>query len=338
MNILLTGGNGYIGSHICMELLVEDHNIIVLDNLSNSSEYMMQYIAGISNGKIKFYQSDLLNINEIRRIFQENSIDVVIHLAGLKSVFESQLEPFKYYKNNVQGTFNLCEIMVEYSVKKIIFSSSATVYDLNNYTALSEESVVRPSNPYGETKLIVEHFLKDIYESDNEWSISILRYFNPIGAHTSGLVGELPSVYPSNIVPLIMKVVSGELPTFNIFGNDYDTFDGTCMRDYIHVTDLARGHLASLYNLVSETGVNIYNLGTGKAYSVLELVNTFEKIINKKIPYKFVERRKGDIPVNFADPSKAMKELNWCAKLNLEDMCRDVWRWELNKERFCNRI
>jgi UDP-glucose 4-epimerase len=331
MSILVTGGTGYIGSHTVIELLNKNEDVVIIDNLSNSNINVLDKIYKITNKKPKFYKVDLLNNNDLENIFKKEKIDLCIHFAGLKSVSESINVPIQYYENNVLGTINLLNIMNKYNCKKIIFSSSATVYGNPKEIPISENCPKGIcTNAYGWTKSMIEQILTDLYQSDKNWSITILRYFNPIGAHTSGIIGEEPNGIPNNLMPYITQVAIGKLECLKIFGNDYDTIDGTGVRDYIHVVDLALGHIACLYKLKNETGINIYNLGTGNGYSVLEILKTFEKINKLKIPYEIIERRPGDIPICFCDPSKALKELGWSAKYNIEDMCKDSWNWELN--------
>lgn len=329
-NILVTGGAGYIGSHTCIELLSMNHNVIILDNYSNSKPTVVKKIEELSNKHVKTYCGDIRNKEFLENVFSENTIDIVIHFAGLKSVGESCKLPLFYYDNNITGTINLCEIMQKYSVKKLVFSSSATVYGTSSKAPYNEDMPTgQVINPYGRTKYMAEEILKDIYTADNEWNISILRYFNPIGAHESGCIGESPNGIPNNIMPYISQVAIGKLPQLTVFGNDYDTPDGTCIRDYIHVVDLARGHLKAVNKMLeSNNGLNIYNLGTGKGYSVLELIEAFEKVSHKKINYKIGERRQGDIAAVYADTSKAANELNFIAEFDIEKMCMDSFRWQ----------
>lgn len=329
MNILVTGGSGYIGSHTIIELLKNDNNIIVVDNLINSRIKVKDIIEKISGRKIKFYNIDLVDLDSVNEIFNKEDIDSVIHFAALKAVGESVKKPLEYYNNNIIGTLNLLTVMKNHNVKKFIFSSSATVYGDSDIMPVYEElPIVSATNPYGRTKTIIEDILRDIYISDSSWDIVILRYFNPVGAHESGLIGELPNGVPSNLMPYVSKVADGELDYVRVFGNDYDTPDGTGVRDYIHVMDLAKGHVSSMKKLKDGSGLNIYNLGTGQGYSVLEIINAFSKAASKKIPYKIVERRDGDIATSYANPSKAKKELGWYAEKNLDDMCKDFWKWQ----------
>ncbi len=330
MSILVTGGTGYIGSHTSVELLKSGEDIIILDNLVNSQIDMVDKIKKISGKDLKFYNVNLLEKSEVDKIFKENNITEVIHFAGLKAVGESVKKPIEYYSNNLIGTLNLLEIMKKYDCKKIVFSSSATVYGKPKTVPIKEDFPLSTTNPYGTTKLMIEQILKDLYASDNEWSIIILRYFNPIGAHESGLIGENPNGIPNNLMPYINQVAIGKLDYLKVFGNDYDTPDGTGVRDYIHVVDLSLGHLKAIERVRKSNGIEIYNLGTGKGYSVLEMIQAFEKINNVKVNYKIVERRQGDIATCYADPNKAKLELGWEAKKTLEDMCRDGWKFTKN--------
>ncbi|MBR5605527.1 MAG: UDP-glucose 4-epimerase GalE [Verrucomicrobia bacterium] len=326
--ILLTGGAGYIGSHTAVELLEAGYEVLCVDNCYNSSPDALKRVEKITGKTVKFYQDDILDADAIRRIFSENKIDAVIHFAGLKAVGESVSVPLKYYHNNISGTVVLCEAMQEAGVKRIVFSSSATVYGLPKSLPIREDFPLSATNPYGRTKLMIEEILRDVAVSDSEWSISILRYFNPVGAHKSGQIGESPRGIPNNLMPYIAQVATGKLAKLRVFGNDYPTPDGTGVRDYIHVTDLALGHLAALKRALTKTGVDVYNLGTGNGYSVLQLLKAFEKASNKTIPYEIVERRPGDIAACYADPSKAKAELGWQATRGVDEMCEDVWRWQ----------
>lgn len=330
MAILVTGGAGYIGTHTCVELLHANYEIIVLDNLSNSKMEALKRVKEITNKDFPFYEADLLNKDDLNRIFSENDIEAVIHFAGLKAVGESVQKPLYYYQNNITGTLNLCEAMQNHGVKKLVFSSSATVYGMPEEVPISEDFPLSATNPYGSSKLMIEQILRDLYVSDNEWSISMLRYFNPIGAHDSGRIGEDPNGIPNNLMPFITQVAIGKLEQLQVFGNDYSTVDGTGVRDYIHVVDLAIGHLKALKKLNASTGAHAYNLGTGKGYSVLEMVHAFEKASGKEIPYRVVDRRPGDIAECFADPTKAREVLDWTAEKNLDEMCRDSWKWQKN--------
>lgn len=330
MSILVTGGAGYIGSHTCLELLEAGYDVIAMDNLSNSKYESLKRVQEITGKSLKFYKVDILDEEKLKEVFSENSIDVVIHFAGLKAVGESVEIPIKYYDNNVTGTLILIKIMHEFNVKKIVFSSSATVYGIPKSVPIVESFRLSPTNPYGRTKLIIEELLNDIYLSDNSWNISILRYFNPIGAHCSGKIGEDPNGIPNNLMPYITQVAVGKRDKLNVYGNDYDTHDGTGVRDYIHVVDLAKGHLRALEKINEIKGVNVYNLGTGVGYSVLDVINTFEKASGKKIPYIVSERRDGDIDKCYADSQKARAELGWFPERNIEDMCYDSWHWQIN--------
>ncbi len=330
MAILVTGGAGYIGSHTCVELLNTGYDVIVVDDFSNSKPESLNRIQEITGKSLKFYNVDILNKEKLDKVFKENKIEAAIHFAGLKAVGESVKIPIKYYHNNITGTLILCEVMAKYNVKKMVFSSSAAVYGKNNKSPLSEDLPLSATNPYGWTKLMIEQILRDVFISDMEWSISLLRYFNPIGAHESGRIGEDPNGIPNNLMPYITQVAVGKREKLYIFGNDYDTHDGTGVRDYIHVVDLAKGHLKALEKVMASTGVDIYNLGTGIGYSVLDVVKSFEKATGEKIPYIITDRRPGDIAECYADPTKAFQELGWKAEKNLEDMCRDAWRWQVS--------
>lgn len=325
--ILVTGGAGYIGSHTAVELLDSGYGVVIIDNFYNSKPEAIENIKKITNKNFAFYEGDVRDKNILRVIFNEHKIDAVIHFAGYKAVGESVEKPLMYYRNNIGCTLSLLEVMQEYNCKKIVFSSSATVYGEPERLPIDELCRLAVTNPYGATKLYIEGILKDLYISDNDWSIAILRYFNPVGAHESGLIGEEPNGIPNNLVPYIVKVANKELPYLNIFGNDYDTPDGTGVRDYIHVVDLAKGHLNSLDFIMKNKGIDYYNLGTGKGYSVLELVKTFEKVNSVEIPYKIVDRRPGDIATCYADPSYAKKVLKWEAKLGLEEMLSSAYKF-----------
>lgn len=329
MAILVIGGAGYIGSHTVVELLNENKEVIVVDNFSNSKPEMLDKIKKITNKDFKFYELDYSNKEKMDKVFAENKIDSVIHFAGYKAVGESVEKPIEYYTNNVSGTLNLLDVMKKHNVKTIIFSSSATVYGDPEVVPLTEMCKIGgTTNPYGSSKLFIEQILKDVYKSDNTWDVCILRYFNPIGSHESGIIGEEPQGRPNNLMPYIVRVASGELEELSIFGNDYNTPDGTGVRDYIHVVDLAKGHIKALKKLEKEkSGIYIYNLGTGKGYSVLDMVHAFEKTTGQKIKYKITERRAGDIATCYADATKAKEELNWVAEKTLEDMCRDSWNY-----------
>jgi len=328
MAILVTGGAGFIGSHTIVELLNANADIVVLDNFCNSKPVVLDRIKQISGKDFKFYEADLLDYEAIDKIFAENKIDSVIHFAGLKAVGESVSQPLRYYHNNLTGTFNLCEIMQKHGAKRIVFSSSATVYGKPESVPIREDFPLSTTNPYGETKLMIERILKDVHVADNEWSISILRYFNPIGAHKSGLIGEDPKGIPNNLLPYITQVASGKRDHLSVFGNDYNTHDGTGVRDYIHVVDLAKAHLKALIRAEQVTGVEYYNVGTGVGYSVLDIVKAYEKATGIKIKYEIAPRRPGDIDECYADPQKAYELLGWKAEYNIEDMCRDANNWQ----------
>ena len=327
MKILVTGGTGFIGSHTCVELLDSGYDVVIIDNLSNSKREVADYIEKITNKSVTFYEGDVCDKEILRKIFKENKIDAVIHFAGYKAVGESVLKPLMYYRNNILSTLSLLEVMNEFNVKKIAFSSSATVYGKPKSLPIKEDFPLSTTNPYGTTKLIIEGILKDLYNSDNEWSIAILRYFNPIGAHKSGLIGENPNGIPNNLMPYIIKVATGELDCLGIFGNDYDTHDGTGVRDYIHVTDLAKGHVKAIEKILNDKDCDCYNLGTGNGYSVLDLVNTFMKVNNVRVKYEIKKRRPGDIDSCYADPSYAYEKLGWRAEKDINEMCLDAYNF-----------
>lgn len=327
MKILVTGGTGFIGSHTCVELLDSGYDVVIIDNLSNSKREVADYIEKITNKSVTFYEGDVCDKEILRKIFKENKIDAVIHFAGYKAVGESVLKPLMYYRNNILSTLSLLEVMNEFNVKKIAFSSSATVYGKPKSLPIKEDFPLSTTNPYGTTKLIIEGILKDLYNSDKEWSIAILRYFNPIGAHKSGLIGENPNGIPNNLMPYIIKVATGELDCLGIFGNDYDTHDGTGVRDYIHVTDLAKGHVKAIEKILNDKGCDCYNLGTGNGYSVLDLVNTFMKVNNVRVKYEIRKRRPGDIDSCYADPSYAYEKLGWRAEKDINEMCLDAYNF-----------
>ena len=330
MKMLVTGCCGYIGSHTCVELLNSGYDIVGLDNFSNSKKEVLDKIKEITGKNIKFYEGNMLDSNVLNQIFSENKIDCVIDFAAYKAVGESVKMPIEYYTNNVSSVLTLLSVMKKFNCKRIVFSSSATVYGDPESVPITEESKTGgTTNPYGTSKLFVEQILKDLYKSDNTWDICILRYFNPIGAHSSGLIGEEPNGIPANLMPYISKVASGKLECLSVFGNDYDTKDGTGVRDYIHVVDLAKGHIKAVEKLDKEKhGLYIYNLGTGCGYSVLDMINTFEKVNGIKINYKIVDRRAGDIATCFADPTKAKEELGFVCEKTLDDMVRDAWNYE----------
>lgn len=328
MRVLVTGGAGYIGSHTCLELLRTGFNVVVVDNLSNSSEESLRRVQEITGKTLEFHKVDLLNKTHLVKVFDKHQFDAVIHFAGLKAVGESVDIPLKYYHNNLTGTIMLCEVMAKYNVKNIVFSSSATVYGDPHRVPITEDFPTSATNPYGRTKLFIEEILKDLYVSDNYWNVVLLRYFNPVGAHHSGRIGEDPKGIPNNLMPFISQVAVGKLKELSVFGNDYPTNDGTGVRDYIHVVDLALGHVRALQKLVGQSGVHIYNLGTGRGYSVLEMISAFKKASGRKIPYRIIDRRPGDIAECYADPSKAENDLGWGTERGIEDMCADTWRWQ----------
>ena len=329
MKILLPGGAGYIGSHTAVELLNAGKEIVIIDNFSNSKKEVLDKIRKITGKDFKFYEMDYLDKEKLDKVFEENEIDAVLNFAGYKAVGESIQKPIEYYKNNISGCLELLETMKKHGVKKFIFSSSATVYGDPETIPITEECKTGgTTNPYGTSKLFIEQILKDVYKSDNTWDICILRYFNPVGAHESGLIGEEPQGIPNNLMPYVARVAAGQLKELSVFGNDYDTKDGTGVRDYIHVVDLAKGHVAALKKLDKENkGLFIYNLGTGKGYSVLDMVKGFEKATGKKVPYKIAPRRAGDIATCYADPKKAKEELGWEAEKDINDMCKDSWKY-----------
>lgn len=329
MKILVTGGAGFIASHTDVELLNAGYEVVVVDNLINSSRKSIDRVEELTGKKITFYEEDLLNEKALDDIFDKEKIDSVIHFAALKAVGESCEIPLRYFDNNLTGTLNLLKVMEKHNVKSLVFSSSATVYGKPKTVPIKEDFPLSVSNPYGRTKLITEDMLRDIYKSDNEWNIAILRYFNPIGAHESGRIGENPNGIPNNLLPYIAKVAAGQLECVNVFGDDYDTPDGTGVRDYIHISDLAEGHIKALQKLSEHPGLVTYNLGTGVGYSVLEIIKSFEKACGKKIPYKIAPRRAGDIDMCYADPLKAKEELGWEAARGIDKMCEDAWRWQV---------
>mgnify|MGYP001360168250 CR=1 FL=1 len=327
--ILVTGGAGYIGSHTVLQLLEQGYNVVVLDNLSNASAESLRRVENITGKSVTFVQGDIRDMAVLTTIFSEHDIDATIHFAGLKAVGESVQKPLEYYENNVYGTLTLCKAMRKHNVKNLVFSSSATVYGDPVSLPLRESMATgHPTNPYGMSKLMVEHVLTDLNKSDEDWNIVLLRYFNPVGAHPSGQIGEDPNGIPNNLMPYISQVATKKLEKLSVFGDDYNTPDGTGVRDYIHVEDLANGHLKALDRLALNTGLDIYNLGTGQGYSVLEMIKAFEKASEKTVDYKIAPRREGDVAACYADPTKAAKELNWHAEKGLEDMCNDVWKWQ----------
>ena len=331
MKILVTGGTGYIGSHTSVQLLENNYDVVIIDNFSNSKKEVKESIESITNKKVTLYEGDVCDKEILRKIFTENKIDAVIHFAGYKAVGESVAKPLMYYRNNIDSTLSLLEVMNEFNCKKIVFSSSATVYGKPKSLPIKEDFELSTTNPYGSTKLYIEGILKDLYVSDNEWSIAILRYFNPIGAHSSGLIGENPNDIPNNLMPYIVKVANKELECLNVFGNDYDTVDGTGVRDYIHVIDLANGHIKAIEYILENSGVDCYNLGTGNGYSVLQLVNTFIEENKIDVPYKIVDRRPGDIDSCYADSSHALNKLNWKAELGIKEMVTSAYNFVKKK-------
>lgn len=330
MAILVTGGAGYIGSHTVVELLNEDYEVVIVDDFSNSHPTVLERIKELTGKTFSFYELNLLDKEALKNVFAENDIEAVVHFAGFKAVGESVAEPLKYYHNNITGTLILLEVMRDFEVKKIVFSSSATVYGMDNEAPFTENMPTSATNPYGKTKVFIEHILSDLAVSDDEWSAVILRYFNPIGAHESGRIGEDPNDIPNNLMPYITQVAVGKLNQLSVFGDDYETHDGTGVRDYIHVVDLAQGHLSALDYTFKNTGVEAVNLGTGEGYSVLDVVHAFENANTIGIPYEIVERRPGDIAIGYADPTKAKEVLGWESNYSLEDMCRTSWNWQKN--------
>lgn len=329
MGVLVTGGAGYIGTHTCVELLMAGYEVIIADNLCNSKETAVERVKKITGKNVKFYKLDLLDRESLEKVFIDENIDCVIHFAGLKAVGESVSIPLKYYHNNLTGTFVLCELMQKYGVKNLVFSSSATVYGDPVSVPISEDFSLSATNPYGKTKLMIEDILKDLHFADNTWNIALLRYFNPIGAHISGTIGEDPNGIPNNLIPYITQVAVGKHKEVQVFGNDYDTADGTGVRDYIHVVDLAKGHVKAIEKLAKDhIGIRPYNLGTGTGYSVLQMIRAFSKACGKDIPYKIVERRPGDIAACYACTDRARIELNWVAEKGIDEMCADSWRWQ----------
>ncbi len=329
MAVLVTGGAGYIGTHTCLELMSAGYEVVIVDNLVNSKEIAVERVKQISGREVKFYKIDILDKLELENVFRNEKIDSVIHFAGLKAVGESVAIPLKYYQNNLTGTLILLELMQKYKVKNFVFSSSATVYGDPVSVPIAEEFALSVTNPYGRTKLMIEEILQDLHHSDMSWNIALLRYFNPIGAHISGLIGEDPNGIPNNLVPYIAQVAVGKHQEVKVFGNDYSTIDGTGVRDYIHVVDLAKGHVKAIEKLTNEhIGIKPYNLGTGKGYSVLEVIQAFSKACGKDIPYKIVGRRPGDIAACYAKTDRAQAELGWTAEKDIDEMCRDSWRWQ----------
>ncbi len=330
MSVLVTGGAGYIGSHTVVELLKAGQEVVIVDNYSNSKPEVLNRIKTITGKAPTFYEVDVLDREALDAVFEKENIDSVIHFAGYKAVGESVAKPIEYYHNNITSSLVLCDVMRNHGVKKIVFSSSATVYGMNNVSPLTEDMPTSATNPYGYTKVMIEQILQDVAFADSEWSIALLRYFNPIGAHESGLIGEDPTGIPNNLMPYITQVAVGKLPRLSIFGDDYDTPDGTGVRDYIHVVDLALGHIKALEKIKETNGVGIYNLGTGIGYSVLDLTYNFQKATGVEIPYTIIARRPGDVATCYADATKAKEELGWTAQKTLADMCRDSWNWQKN--------
>ena len=327
-NILVTGGAGYIGSHTCVELLAAGHNLVVIDNFSNSKPAVLGRVEQISGRQVPFMEVDIRDRGALRDVFRQHAIDAVIHFAGLKAVGESVSQPLRYYDNNISGSIALFEVMAESGVKTLVFSSSATVYGDPHSVPIREDFPLSATNPYGRSKLILEDILRDLSRSDESWKIALLRYFNPVGAHESGIIGEDPNGVPNNLMPYIAQVAVGKLPQLSVFGDDYPTPDGTGVRDYIHVVDLARGHLAALEALSGKPGVMTVNLGTGQGYSVLDVVRAFEKASDRQVPYRIVPRRPGDVAQCYADPTLAHELLGWRAERGLDEMCSDSWRWQ----------
>ncbi|RJG48668.1 UDP-glucose 4-epimerase GalE [Motilimonas pumila] len=328
MTILVTGGAGYIGSHTLVELLNENHDVVVIDNLCNASLASLEKVEKLTGKKVPFYQVDIRDAEGLATVFSKHQFNSVIHFAGLKAVGESNEMPLHYYDNNISGTVNLCQVMAKYQVKNIVFSSSATVYGDPASVPIKEDFPTSATNPYGRSKLFIEEILGDLYKSDNSWNVINLRYFNPVGAHESGIMGEDPNGIPNNLMPYVAQVAVGKLQQLSVFGDDYDTADGTGVRDYIHVVDLAKGHVKAVEKLTQKPGLATYNLGTGQGYSVLEMVAAFEKASGKTVAYKIAPRRAGDIAQCFADPAFAKQELGWQAEKNIEDMTKDGWRWQ----------
>ena len=328
MKILVTGGAGYIGSHTCLELLAAGYEVVVVDNLCNSSKEALRRVEELVGKEVTFYELDLRDTEGLHDIFQEHAIEAVIHFAGLKAVGESVRMPLHYYSNNIAATLGLCQVMEEYGVKNIVFSSSATVYGDPATVPITEDFPLSATNPYGNSKLFIEQILQDLHTADPSWNVGLLRYFNPVGAHVSGRIGEDPNDIPNNLMPYVAQVAVGRLQELSVFGNDYPTPDGTGVRDYIHVVDLAKGHIKAIEKLRTKPGVVIYNLGTGKGYSVLDMVRAFEKASGRKVPYRITARRPGDIAACYADPGKAKRELGWQAENGIEEMCKDAWRWQ----------
>lgn len=328
MKILVTGGAGYIGSHTCLELLEAGYEVVVVDNLCNSRKEALRRVEELTGRQVVFYEQDLRDIEGLHTVFRDHAIESVIHFAGLKAVGESVRMPLHYYSNNIAATLGLCQVMGEHGVKNIVFSSSATVYGDPATVPITEDFPLSATNPYGNSKLFIERILQDLHIADESWNIALLRYFNPVGAHVSGRIGEDPNDIPNNLMPYVAQVAVGRLRELSVFGNDYPTPDGTGVRDYIHVVDLAKGHIKAIEKLRTNPGVVIYNLGTGRGYSVLDMVRAFEKASGRKVPYKITARRPGDIAACYADPGKARQELGWQAEKGIKEMCEDAWRWQ----------
>lgn len=339
MKVLVTGGAGYIGSHTVIQLLENNKEVVIVDNFSNSNPIVLDRIKEITNKDFKFYEIDTTNQEELEIVFKENEIDSVIHFAAYKAVGESVAKPLEYYTNNIVNTLSILNLMKKYDVKKFVFSSSATVYGDPHTCPITEDFPLSTTNPYGATKLMIEDMLRDIAKSDKSFNIAILRYFNPVGAHSSGIIGEDPNDIPNNLMPYVSQVAVGKLKELSVFGNDYNTSDGTGVRDYIHVVDLANGHLKALDKLDTNCGLVTYNLGTGNGYSVLDMVKAFSDASGKDVAYKIVDRRPGDVAMCYADPSKANKELGWKAKYGIKEMCEDAWRWQSNNPNgYCEKV
>ncbi len=328
MKILLTGGAGYIGSHTCLEMLNAGYELVVVDNLSNSKETALQRVQEITGKSLTFYKVDLRDRPALEEVFQRESVEGVIHFAGLKAVGESVSIPLRYYHNNLTGTLVLCEVMKQFGVRNLVFSSSCTVYGEPKSVPITEDFPLSATNPYGYSKLMIEQILRDLHHAEPEWNITLLRYFNPVGAHSSGRIGEDPSGIPNNLLPYVAQVAVGRHPHVRVFGDDYPTPDGTGVRDYIHVIDLAQGHIKALQKLESNPGLVTYNLGTGRGFSVLEVIHAFEQACGKPIPYQIYARRPGDVPTSYADASKAQRELGWSAQRGMTEMCADMWKWQ----------
>lgn len=326
--ILITGGTGYIGSHTCVGLINAGYSVVILDNLSNSSSRVLNRLHHITGQAVEFVEGDIRDRPLLNRLFERHDFEAVMHFAGLKAVGESCEIPLMYYENNVAGTINLCQVMIRHGLKNLVFSSSATVYGNPEKLPLTEDMLLSATSPYGRSKLIIEEILQDLHQSDPQWNIALLRYFNPAGAHSSGLIGEDPTGAPNNLMPCIVRAATGKLKQLCVFGNDYPTPDGTGVRDYIHVMDLARGHLKAMQKLQEGPGIRAWNLGVGRGYSVLEMITLFEQISGQSVPYRIAPRRAGDIAACYADPSRAERELNWCANLTLAEMMADIWRWQ----------